>query len=368
MFVGSYSPIEVQIDPASGMTVDDLDFIVPDGLPGGLVSLARGPRVHGHRADTDPARGPRTWEACRPDHRTVERQPPRGARQFTLTTRWRGVRSGPGVWFSGTPRARLAGSAWGGGPAGPQNVATVPAIGTRRIAILFVDTSSQRYPTRRRDMQGHRDRWMDEFINGVAAGGRRAAAGLLPGGLVRQLRPQRRRRSGRCSCRGTFTSYFNADGTPKGSFFQAAITAGDALIDYNDFDTIVVRLAERPGDGHDADARSAWPYASIGHWGPYTTSEGNKNLGVISMPNDWGDLDDREIHETFCHELGHNLGLGDQYTPAVAGRNPGGWEIMDADDPLPHLSIAHRMMLGWVPAGWVRTFNFAAAARRWTRR
>ena len=115
-----------------------------------------------------------------------------------------------------------------------------------------------------------------------------------------------------------------------------------------------------PASGTTA-AKGAWPYASIGHWGPYATSEGSKNLGVISMPNEWGIVGDREIHETLSHELGHNLGLGDQYAPAVGGRNPGGWELMDSDDPLPHFSVAHRMMLGWIQAPWVRPFNFATS-------
>jgi hypothetical protein len=53
----------------------------------------------------------------------------------------------------------------------------------------------------------------------------------------------------------------------------------------------------------------AWPYPSIGNWGPYTTAEGNKNYGVISMPNAWETLDGRMLYETFSHELGHNLGL-----------------------------------------------------------
>lgn len=78
------------------------------------------------------------------------------------------------------------------------------------------------------------------------------------------------------------------------------------------------------------------------------------------MPAEWGATGNRHAYETFCHELGHNLGLGDQYKPPVAGRNPGGWEIMHADDPFPHFSIAHRMMLGWVPAGQVQEFNFQA--------
>ena len=81
------------------------------------------------------------------------------------------------------------------------------------------------------------------------------------------------------------------------------------------------------------------------------------------MPVDWDTVDGagREIHETLSHELGHNLGLGDQYTPSVAGRNAGGWELMDSENPYPYVSIAHRMMLGWVPASWVQAFNFASS-------
>ncbi len=78
--------------------------------------------------------------------------------------------------------------------------------------------------------------------------------------------------------------------------------------------------------------------------------------------NEWGTTGNREIYETFSHELGHNLGMGDQYTPAVPGRNPGAWEMMDSDDPFPHFSLAHRMMLGWVQPGWVQSFNFQSMA------
>ena len=42
-----------------------------------------------------------------------------------------------------------------------------------------------------------------------------------------------------------------------------------------------------------------------------------QNYGVISMPNEWGVGDNREIYETSRIELGHNLGMGDQYTSAV---------------------------------------------------
>ena len=359
LFVGSFTPLRVEIDPASGLTLDDLEFRLPSGLAGGIVSLARGPRFDPDRpvlmllAGHEP--GTHVVEAVAKATSTVV-----GDTRFRIAGTWRGQNAGPPLWFSGTPNTQLAGSAWGGGPAGPQNISVVPAQGTRRIAILFVDTSSERYTTDPTTMQGHRDRWMDEIINGVPAAGQ-----------VRSTRAFYREASfgnfdisaeafGPVALSGSWDTHFNADGTAKGSFFQSAITAGDALIDYRNFDSVVCVSPTVPASGT-TPAKAAWPYASIGAWGPYTTSDGNRNLGVISMPNEWGATDDREVHETFAHELGHNLGLWDQYAPDVPGRNPGGWELMHADDPLPHFSVAHRMMLGWVPATWLRPYDFAAA-------
>ena len=224
-----------------------------------------------------------------------------------------------------------------------------------------IDTSSQRYTSNAAAMQAIRDEWMDELINGVTVGGQTRSARTFYQEVSYGNLDLSASVFGPVQLSGTFPSYFNTDGTPKGNFFQAAIIAGDSVIDYDDFDTILC-VSRSVDAGGMTPGRSAWPYASIGHWGPNTTSEGNKNLGVISMPFNWNVLDGREIHETFCHELGHNLGLGDQYTPAVAGRNVGGWDLMDSEDPLPHVSVAHRMILGWVPATSIRTFNFAASA------
>ena len=115
-----------------------------------------------------------------------------------------------------------------------------------------------------------------------------------------------------------------------------------------------------PATGSDPE-RAAWPFASIGKWGPYSTGEGSMNLGFISIVADWGQQpnNDREIFETVSHELGHNLGLWDQYTPNVPGRNPGSWDLMDWDDPHPHMSIAQLMMLGWVRPTWVTSLDFS---------
>jgi len=39
LFVGSYTPMQIEINPGSGLTIDDLDFKINTGLAGGVVSL-----------------------------------------------------------------------------------------------------------------------------------------------------------------------------------------------------------------------------------------------------------------------------------------------------------------------------------------
>lgn len=57
---------------------------------------------------------------------------------------------------------------WGGGPTGsPQNFNTIPALGTKRVAVLFVDTADQRYTTDAATLSGFRTRWQQNLIDGV---------------------------------------------------------------------------------------------------------------------------------------------------------------------------------------------------------
>ena len=44
LFVGSFGDLQIEIDPSSGLALDDLRFVVPSVLAGGLVSVARGPK------------------------------------------------------------------------------------------------------------------------------------------------------------------------------------------------------------------------------------------------------------------------------------------------------------------------------------
>ena len=357
LYVGSYHRIPVVIASAANVEFDELRFEIPAGAKGGIVSPSRDRLFNPKKPHIMLLVGfePGVYELNAVHSKTNKIL---ATVKYAIDTLWTNEDTGPTRWFTGIVGNYDAGSAWGGGPAGPQNINVAPATGTRRIAILLVDTSSERFTTNVTDLQGHRDRWMNELVNGVTQGGVTRSSRGFYGEVSYNNFDLSAQVFGPVQLSGSWDDYFNSDGTPKGGYFQACITAGDGVINYNSFDTLLCVSQSVTGP----PMKSAWPYASIGNWGPYTTGEGNKNIGVISMPNEWGTTDAREIFETFSHELGHNLALGDQYTPGVPGRNPGAWEMMHADDPFPHFSIAHRMILGWVQGSWIHTFNFQSMA------
>ena len=352
-FVGSWHRIPVTLPPR--LRWDDVRFSIAEGIKGGLISPSRD----------------RTWNPKRPHLMLlVGAHPGRftlearqattglllGSASFEVNALWRDDNAGPSFWFTGdTAPPYAAGAAWGGGPAGPQNVNVMPATGTRRIAIILVDSTDQRYTTDAATLQGHRDRWINEVFNGAVDGGVTRSVRLLFQEMSLNRFDISAQVFGPFNLPGAFSNYLNDDGAPLGGYDQAAITAADGAVDFTQFDTVAMVMQQVDGP----PVRRAWPYA----WGgTYTTAEGNRSLAIISMPNEWGVAGDREIYDTFSHELGHNLGLGDQYSPTVAGRNPGSWELMHWDDPLPHLSVAHKAMLGWVDAAWIRSFDFRALA------
>jgi M6 family metalloprotease-like protein len=354
LFVGSYHRVRVRL---KGILFDKVKFVVPDGTRAAVISPSRDTTFDVKRPRIMLCVGyaPGTYVV---EARHVTTNALLGDAKFESDALWHDENAGPTKWFTGINQGYSAGAAWGGGSTGPQNAGTAPATGTRRIAILLVDTSTQRYTTDAPTLQGFRDQWMNELINGVTTGGVTRSARLFYREVSYNNFDLSAQVFGPVSLPGSFDDYFNTDGTPKGTYFQACFTAGDGVIDFNNFDTLL--CVSQHVDG--PPIKSAWPYASIGNWGPYTTGEGNKNYGVISMPNAWEALDGRMLYETFSHELGHNLGLGDQYTPSVPGRNPGGWELMDSDGPWPHFSIVHRLILGWVQPGWLQSFNFQSMA------
>ena len=350
-FVGSYAKIRVE---TGGHTFDDLDFSIVEGAPGGYISYCRDSEFDPSHPDIMICFGymPGTY------HLEVRKKSTAAVLQtfaYSIDTKWADEKKGPGLSFTGISENIAFNPAWGGGPATPQNLSVVPAFGTRRIAMVLIDFADARYSTDAATLTAIRDRWMNEAINGVNNAGRMESARQYYREVSYNNYDLSATMFGPVGFANNWADNFNNDGSPKGAFWQAAVTACDGTIDYNNFDNLIF-ISETWTDGM-GNVMNAWPYGGAG---TFATAEGNKNLGVVSMPREWGAAfrPDRNVRATIVHELGHSLGLGDQYTPAT-GRNTGSWEPMNTEDLLPHFSIAHRMMLGWVQGGWLKTYNFA---------
>jgi len=362
VFVGSYHPIEVRIDAASGLTVEDLTFAIPAGPVAGDVSLSK-ERAAPAKPLVMLLAGPRPG-----DYELVASETATGTElahmAFTTTTRWADDDNGPSVWFTGTPTGTPGGGGWGGGPGTPQNFNIAPALGTRRIAIVLVDSASQRYTPA--EAAATRTQYMDHAVNGVTTGGVTRSTARFYNEVSYGNLNITAVAFGPYSLSGLFGEYI-ASGAPNREYYQACLTAADADINYEDFDNVVCVL--RTDETTDpARPVGAWAYAGPGSWGPYTTNEGDRNLGMISMSSTW-DSPGRRVFETLCHELGHNLGMGDMYSPEVprpppstGSRNLAAWGMMHLDAEFPHFAAAHRMRLGWIDRSWIRNIDFSRAA------
>jgi hypothetical protein len=170
LFVGSFHRILVVVTPAAKVKFDDLRFEIPAGASAGLISLSRDRLFNPKKPHIMLLVGfkPGTYVLNAVNTKTNKIL---ATAKFTVGTLWANEDIGPTRWFTGIVGNYNAGSSWGGGPAGPQNVNVAPALGTRRIAILLVDTSSQRFTMNASDLQNHRDRWLNAIVNGVTDGG-----------------------------------------------------------------------------------------------------------------------------------------------------------------------------------------------------
>lgn len=367
LFVGAYRRVPVRVI-GSGASFDDLAFEVVEGPHGGQVSYSRdetfdptAPEIMllaGYRPGTYTLRATRavTGEVL-------------GEERFEVGDLWTGA-DGPSRWFEGISQPATTGAAWGGGASGPQNIDVSPALGTRRVAVVLVDTATARYPA---DSSAIIQEWRDEVADGVPGGVpprssrayfQEVSAGAFDLDLDDVYGP--------IQLSGDFEDYFalNAQGLWgwRAGFWQSVVTAADDLIDYTDIDSLVavVRAAPAVDPSSPEDElnhrRFAWPYAG---GGTFSTAEGSQSMAVVTMAHDWGDGSSREIHETLSHELGHNLGPGDLYMDAGFGaledRDVGSWDLMSWDGTLAHMSTPNKMRLGWIRADWVRAYDFAAS-------
>ncbi|MBL8007657.1 MAG: hypothetical protein JNJ56_09005 [Ignavibacteria bacterium] len=350
-FVGSYAKIKVKL---RNINFDELDFSIVEGSPGGYISFCRDVEFDINHPDIMICFG------YQPGNYHIDvRKKTDGSLlntfDFSVGLKWEDEKRGPGLSFTGISENIRFNPTWGGGPSTPQNLNVVPASGTRRIAIILIDCSDARYTADAPTLTAIRDRWMNEAINGVSNAGRMESARTWYREVSYNNYDLSASIFGPVNLPNAWGTYFNNDGSPKNTFWQQAVTGCDSTINYNDFDNLIF-VSEAFTDGM-GNVMNAWPYGGAG---TFSTAEGDKNLGVVSMPREWGAgfRPDRNVRATIVHELGHSIGLGDQYKPAT-GRNTGSWEPMDSEDLLPHFTIAHRMMLGWVQEPWLKIYNFA---------
>jgi hypothetical protein len=368
LYVGSYAKVSVNIDPSYGLTLDDLEFVIPAGPKGGQVSLSRDKHFDSMNPDIMLLAGyePGTYHL-----QAVEKtsQAVLADVEFSVTSSWTNDTVGPSRWVCGDfELPGVAGAAWGGGsPTEPENYNIIPATGTNNVAILLVDTSSQRF--NQSDVPTIRNLWQDVAFNGRVTNGRTVStARYFREASHHSASPTRGlditgQVFGPVHLPGDWNTYLQADGNYKGRIWQDCATAGDGLINYSNFEHLVcvVQSVTTPN-------RRVWPHADAM---VAKVAEGDIPLGTVAMPADGTPFG---LSATLAHELGHNLGLGDIYSwggvdpngvpwghaPHIRARELWGMALMARQGDLPHPVLVHRMKLGWVPKNHLKLYNFQA--------
>ncbi|MEJ2868920.1 CARDB domain-containing protein [Actinomycetospora sp. OC33-EN08] len=389
LFVGSWVPLRYDL-AGTGLTPSDVTFVVPDGSVAGLVSHTTfSPALGGAPVPMLVAGG--LLGQFRVDMQEVGSGTVLASAAFEVTDHWRDPDHGPSQMLVGESGPRPAGD-WGGGPATPQNIATLPHTGTWRTAVLLVDTADGRYPGA--SLTQERTRILGEVQDGVTFSGTTRSArhyyeensGWDPAtnaGLT--IAAHGDQVHGPVSLPDGWGSYFaqgkDAAGTVTddrwtslGATAQTIVTraVNDGVLtttDLSSIDVLVMVLFSPDTTSGTTTKRFVWPHASLGkvHFlaGPDVMTD-QRSFAFTFVPRDFAVHDGRQVHTTLSHELGHTLGLPDlyafpSYTPDVTGRLTGGWDMMAGSrDALPHFSLSNKMRMGWVRAEHVSTFNFAA--------
>jgi M6 family metalloprotease-like protein len=348
LFPGSYLKVPVLIDPNSGLCMDDLDFVIPAGAKGGFVSLSRDATFDPSNPDIMLLAGYRSGNYSL---QAIEKTTGlvRGEAAYSISTKWDKL-DGPSLWVSGDfELPGVMGATWGGGSfTDPENYNVFPALGTRNVAILLVDTSSQRFaPEEITSLKTYFDNLAFNDPNVSTARyytevsyGKFTIAGQVFGPV---------------SLSGAWSDYLEDNGSYKGNIWSACAEAGDPLINYSGFQSLVCAIKSVPAP----DGKSVWAHADAVL---AKVEEGDIPLGTVDLPADGSAFG---LTATLAHELGHNLGMGDIYRwdwhpPQIMERELWGMDLMAREGDLPQPCLVHRMMLGWVPQTALKLYNFQA--------
>jgi len=394
LYVGAWAEVPVTIDPSSGFSREDLEFDILEGPGRGMVSESReSDRQAGASsrhtimllAGVEP--GPGTLEVRHRSTSVVLNRAP-----FEVSEHLSQHRDGPSLWFTDqSGEGAVAGAAWGGGLQRIQNYKLKELSGMRKIAIIPVDTKSDRFPTDAASVAALKKEWMDEVIDGADDGGVKKSARIY----YQELSLQRLDLSADVydpiHLDDTVDDILDGS-TLKADAVQRIISAAaknnplfkQRARSYRAILMIVrARRARSKTERTPAVTRRAvWPSA----YGRNLKLDNQLYLpGLIQMPDDWS-ARGHKLHETVAHELGHIWGIDDQYSD----RNPRmingtttedvppktvhpsraikGWDIMHSAEGLPHMCLFHRLVLGWLDADWIADIKFSDATTTFNQR
>ncbi len=346
IFAGTYLNVNVEIDPPGSIPFDDLTFeMKPEA---GRVSYSRDDSF-------DPS-NPQIMLLLgdEPGTHDVTIRDPNGTVMgigiFEISDDWTDDELGPSVWMEGSPDYEETGSAIGEGPATMQNLDVFPRKGDWRVRVLFLDTKGVRYTSA--DLATLKTDWQNELslVTDYFSEVSRNKLTIRPSIASKSI-----------NLPDSFDTYHQKTSkgwrrTPKAtSTILAKIrTSGQYLSSYDS----VILVMKSPDD----KTKFTWPRATLGKneiffYDGLTENMGWYNLAIVSMPSNWPAYDGRSVHATLSHELLHNFRLSDQYTNGNPNtkenpRDIGDWDIMSWDGDLPHLTLAHKMMLGWADGIW----------------
>lgn len=170
---------------------------------------------------------------------------------------------------------------------------------------------------------------------------------------------------------GTWTDWFTMPaGTTqwfaKDDAVQRVVTALQGVTDWTKVDAVFLVFRSPNATNF------IWPRASGRVYRVQAKDGAGKDVNVtiakVGMPHDQttiSDLGFTNIAVT-AHELGHTLGLDDlymdaSYTADMQRRTLGTKELMANQAALPHLSARHKLLLGFLDPGHVRSFTYGFA-------
>jgi hypothetical protein len=405
LYLSSWARIGVAT--SGGRTIDDVVFAV-DPPEGGTISVSRDATFE-HRPSVVLATSalPGRYRVLALDRVTGDKL---AVGEFSISDVWDGP-EGPPVSFVGEVGTDSPDPAWGGGdPYVPQNLGVTPALGRKNVAVVIAETNDVAALSAA-DQATLRTAWQNEVFDGVLRGGVLESArrywgdvsrGLLDLVNAGVLGPVRLPNNWASYATGVDTTTGQTDGWENFANAvvanirqqnDAAAAAGNPpVLDLTTVDSIILVLRSLPATGT-SPGRFVWPSATRpgGYQLSFEVARQTVTIGfpfgsiditvpvtrtiqMLAMPTDWEarDSSNRVRGETAAHELGHNLGLPDEYARsshpqwakdrdlAASTSTGASWSLMSWEEQFPQTTIVEKMRLGWVDAAHVRNLSFAA--------